>query len=462
MNAILIWVVFPLIVAGLLFLFQRWMQLITLLGAGVALSLAGLAWAFPVGKVVKLFSWNFEITGQISVYGRQIILTPGDWPILMLLYLMIAFWFLGSLAAKTPSHFVPLGLVSVAIIILGISIQPFFYAAILFEFVALLFVILLSVPGRPPTKGVLRFLVFQTLGMLFILFAGWSLSSIDLNALDTALLTRSLLIMGLGFSFLLGIFPFLTWFPMLTGQNNIYLTAFMFNLFLNGVILFGLDFLDQYAWVNEYFDIQGQLQAVGAIMLGTGGLLALFQRNLGRVLGYAMIAEIGRSLLALSLGSQGLGIYFALLVLQVCTLGLWALALNLLYSRTCDLDYSAVAGLLRRLPFPAVGILLAHFSLAGLPLLAGFPLYWALGSQLTQQASFWAAVWLLLGGIGLASGGMRALGVFVISSEESPELAALENFPKILLILGGLALIVFGLFPHYLIRIGENLSLAFQ
>jgi len=462
MNAILIWVVFPLIIGGLLFLFQSKRRLITLIGLGIAISLASLAWAFPVGKVFMLGSWNFEITGQFSVYGRQIILTQGDWPILTLLYLMIAFWFLGSLATNVPSTFVPLGMVGAAMIVVGISIEPSFYAALVFEFVALLFVILLSVPGRPLSKGVLRFLTLQTLGMLFILFAGWSFSQVDVNVIDTAILARPLVMMGLGFSLLLGIFPFSTWFPMLAGKNDPYLTAFVFNLFLNGGMLFGLDFLEKYAWVNEYIDILGAIQVVGAIMLGVGGVWAVFQRNLGRMLGYAMVAEIGCALLAYSLGVQGLSMYFALLIIQVFALAIWALALHLLYTQTQDLDYHAVAGIARHFPLLAAGILLAHFSLAGLPLLAGFPLQWALGSQLAQLDSYGIALWLLLGRIGLASGGVRTLGVLFARSEEMPEKAPLKYLPKVLLILGGLALIIFGFSPHYLIHVGEYLSLALQ
>jgi len=462
MNAVFIWVVFPLVIAGMLFLFQSQRRLITLIGTGVALALAGLAWAFPVGKVVRLGSWIFEITGQFSVYGRQIILTQGDAPLLALLYLMAAFWFIVSLAAKTPPHFVPLGMAGAAMIVIAISIEPFFYAAFAFELLALLFVILLSVPGHPPSKGVLRFLTFQTLGMLFILFAGWSLDRVDANVIDQVILARSLILMGLGFSLLLGIFPFMTWLPMLASQNTPYITAFVFNLLLTGGMLFGLDFLSRYAWVNEYFDIGGPLRVVGAIMLGVGGGWAILQHNLGRMLGYTMIVGVGSALLTLGIGLPGSSIYFALLIVQVFALGVWSLSLHFLYSRTHNLDYRAVAGLARRLPFPATGIILAHFSLAGWPLLAGFPLYWALGSQLARLDSFGAAVWLLLGSIGLAIGGFRTLGVLITSPEETPEQAPLKNFPRVLLILGGLTLIVFGLSPSYLIKIGEYLALAFQ
>lgn len=462
MNAVLIWVVFPLGIAFILFLFQRWKQIITLTGTGAALLLAGLAWLYPANNVMKLGPWTFEIVDSISVYGRQIILTHGDRPILILLYLMAAFWFLGSLAAKVPAHFVPFGMVATAIIIVSIFVEPFFYGVLLFEVVALLFIILLSVPGKPPTKGVLRFMAFQTLGIVLLLFASWLLSQILIEDVNQTLLRQALVAMGLGFSFLLGIFPFISWMPMISGQNNPYLVAFMFNVFLNGAMLFGLGFLDRYAWVQEYVNLQVHFQIVGAIMLGTGGLLAAFQRNLGQIMGYVMIAEIGRSFLAFGLGGAGTQTYFAMLIIQICAMGVWALSLSVIYSRLHNLDYHSVAGIAQQLPFPVIGILLAHFSLAGLPLFGGFPMYWSLGGQLISHAPLWIAIWLLFGSIGMLGGGLRSASVLITREENRPELAPSTDFSKALLILGGLSLIILGLLPHYLVHFVENLSLVFR
>ena len=209
MNAIVLWVFVPIGVALFLFAFQDRKRIITFIGAGLALVLAAFAWVFPVGKIIRLGSWNFEVTGQFFVYGRQILITPEDMPILIMLYLILAVWFLGSLVANTPSYFVSIGMIILALLVTAMSIEPFFYAAILFEFVVLLFVVLLSAPERSPTKGVIRFLIFQTLGMLFILFAGWLFSLIDIDLVDGKLFSRSLILMAIGFAFLLGIFHYL-------------------------------------------------------------------------------------------------------------------------------------------------------------------------------------------------------------------------------------------------------------
>ena len=43
---------------------------------------------------------------------------------------------------------------------------------------------------------------------------------------------------------------------------------------------------------------------VGLIMVVSGGLLAAFQRHLGRIMGYAVIVETGFSILTISLGGS--------------------------------------------------------------------------------------------------------------------------------------------------------------
>lgn len=462
MNAVFVWVGFPIGIALILFLFQRWKQVITIVGTSITLLLAGVAWLYPANNIMRLGPLTVEIIDHFSFYGSQIALTHADRPLLVLLYLMAAFWFLGSLAANVPAHFVPFGMVAVPILIASIFIKPFFYAALLFEFVALLFIVLLSVPGKPPTKGILRFMVFQILGMLFIVFASLLLRQINIENVDMNLLAQFLIVMGLGFSLLLGIFPFLTWIPMVAGQNEPYLTAFMLNILLNSIMLFGLRFLDQYGWFQDYVEIQTIFQVVGAIMLGAGGVWAAFQRDLGRMMGYVVIVEIGRSLLAFSLGRDGSEIYFALLIIQICALGIWALSLSIIYARLRNLDYHAVAGIARQLPLPVVGIFLGHFSLAGLPLFAGFPLYWALGSQLIAQAPLWITSSLLLGSIGLLGGGLRSVSVLLISEEEAPVVAESSTLSTALLLFGGVFLGILGLMPHYLVKFVESTFLVFR
>lgn len=452
MNAVVLWVFLPLLISSLLFVIQARKTWVTLLGAGFSALLALSVGILPVERAVRIGPWTVQLVGQFSIFGRQILITQSDRPFLMLLFLVTAFWILGSLVVDLPAYFGSLSLTVTTLIILGVSIQPIYYAALLFGFVALLMVIILSAPGSRPTPGVLRFLSFQTLGVLLILFSGWLLGWIDVQSVDLTLLVRSLILMGLGLAFLLGIFPFSTWVTMLARQNHPYLVAFVFTMFVNGVLLFTYEFFEEYGWIQEYINLERPLQVVGALMIGMGAIWAAFQNDLGRLMGAAMITEVGRSVLTLGLNQLNLEIFISAFLIQVLTFGIWGMGLSYLKKQTHSLDFKDIRGTLPEIPFIAGGILVAHFSLAGLPLLGSFPLYWLFESVLINQGVLWVGVWFFLGSVGLFLGGLRALGVMALASSESGSYAGSVLVQKILLSLGVGGLILTGLFFNSWLR----------
>jgi NADH-quinone oxidoreductase subunit N len=463
MSAPILWIVIPGVMAGMLYLLRRWERAAQVGGTLATLLLAWIAWQLPLGETVslgKLPGLSRETTifvaTTLTVLGRRFILTNAMRPILIMIYLGVAFWFGGALVARVSRLFIPLGLAIAALLTASLAVEPFFYAALIIEITALISVPILSPPGRHVGRGVLRFLTFQTMGMPFILLAGWALGDVTTYPSDPAVILRVAVFMAVGFTLLMAIFPFHTWIPMLAEEVHPYSAAFVFFILPTIVAMFGLEFLNRYSWLKSSATVFLALRFLGILMAAYGGIWAAFQQHLGRILGYTVIYETGLSLLAISLsgdpqeGQMLMGIFFALLAPRAIALALWSEALSVFQTRFPDLNFTSLSGAARQMPVASAGVLLAQFSTAGLPLLAGFPVQVALWSSLAGRAS--VGVFLaVLGNIGLLFAGMRTL-VVLITGAQDDAWSMQETRPQRFLIgTGGLLIFLMGIFPYWII-----------
>ena len=430
-----------------IFLLRRFYRSTVLVGILLASLLALLAWVVPIGKNINLGPWSFKLDEILSVLGRRFLLVDGERPMLSMVYLMAAFWFGAGYVARAGRMFVPLGLAMVALLIAALAVEPYLYAALLIELAVLVSVPILLIPGKPIGRGILRFIILQTIGMPFILFTDWMLTGVETSPGDMALVMRAAGMLGVGFLFLLAIVPFHTWVPMLAKDSHPFAVSYVFIMLSWMVFLFGLGFLDRYPWLRNNDQVYELLRLAGLLMVITGGIGAAFQRNLGRVLGFAVIAEIGFSLLAAGLRA-GLGLVFVMVLPRTLAFGVWSLALASLWNRNQDLNYANIQGIARKMPVIAGAIAVAQFSLAGFPLLAGFPVRLMLWDQLAVQAG-WEASVSLLGSIGLFASGLRTLAVLVTGPGDQPWKITETWQYLVFLFIGITALLLVGLFPQW-------------
>jgi len=453
----ILWIFLPLLAAGTSLFFLRYRNLLRWSGLGFGVALVASAIVLPIGEVFKFLFWEVRLSDQLLIFGRRFILSGADRPIVILLFSLWLFWLLIMDPKLVPIQFIPLSLAGICLILTSYSVEPIFYGALFFAFLALIFVVLLSPPGKEPTPGVLRFLIFQILGILFILFAAWLASWIDLNTGNQVMLARSLLILALGFSFLLSVFPFISWISMVGEKNHPFLSGFIFNTYFLGVFLFGTRFILEGGWIGQGVNIQAPLQIAGVIMLGFGGFMAVFSKHLGRLMGAMIIAEIGRSLLAISLFQAGFPIYFGMVILQSISLGVWSLSLTQLQQGIHDLDFQSAAGAARLWPVITSGLLLGYFALAGVPLLGGFPIYWALGSGLSFFP-LWINSVFVLSTLGLIFGGLRLLSVLTKHAGEESILILGEPFYRYLILGLNTLLILIGFLPQWIFGLTRTIS----
>jgi formate hydrogenlyase subunit 3/multisubunit Na+/H+ antiporter MnhD subunit len=310
MNAPTLWIIVP-IFFGALLLFIINQRVLSVLGGSAALALAFAALFIPIELALKLGPFSVKIDSSLTVLGRVLTIQSSEGPLLALIYGAAALWFFGAEASKTAPRLVPLGFMIIALMVASIAVEPFLYAALFIEMAILLAIPMLTPINKPPGRGVVRFLIYQTLAMPFILLAGWMLAGVEASPGDLALAAQSAAMLGLGFAFLLAIFPLYSWIPLLLEDISPYLVGFLLWILPTMTIIFGAGFLDRYSWLRNSSQLIPAMRSLGLLMVVSGGAFAAFQRHLGRIMAYGAIAETGFSLLALGLDSRiGIPILF--------------------------------------------------------------------------------------------------------------------------------------------------------
>ena len=471
MNAAIIWIFFPLLAAAFLYILRRYTLLVQIFGIIIVIFLAFLAWQLPIGRPIVLGPWQalpkLLITPSLSILGRQFVLEDSARSALMIIYIGASIWFIGSTGIKISRLFIPLGLAIAAILTASISVEPFIYAALLIEMAVIICVPILSPPGAPVSRGVLRFLVFQTIGMILLVFSSWVVGQVELNRIDTHLTIRAVTLLALGFMMAMSAFPFNTWVTLVAENAHPYEVAFVFFTLPELVSLFAYSLFVRYNWLQQTSTLYLLFSLLGLLMIVGGGVLAFFQNNLGRILGYAVITEIGIFIITIGqiltevqknpIGDANLiagvplaGFFFALLLPRGFTLALWALALTIIKQKTKSLDFQSVRGVGYSLPLVVLSLSLAGFSLAGYPLLAGYPVREVLGAGIAQQNQPLASL-TLLGYFGLAAAVVRSISLLFKNQEGQIRQIAETRLQIFLLVSGCLILFTVGLFPQIIL-----------
>lgn len=461
MNAPTIWIIFPLLL-GILLLFISNQRLLSVLGGSIAILLAVLAQFVPNEVALRIGSFSFRIDSDLIILGRSLVIPPTEGSLLALIYGAAALWFYGAEASKMATRLVPLGFMIIALMVASLAVEPFLYAALFIEMAILLAIPMLTSIYHPPGRGVVRFLIYQTLAMPFILLAGWLLAGVEASPGDLGLTVQSAAMLGMGFAFLLAIFPLYSWIPLLIEENSPYLVGFLLWILPTITIIFGAGFLDRYSWLRSSPQLILALRYVGLLMVVSGGAFAAFQRHLGRIMAYGSIAETGFSLLALSLDSRlGIPILFLLIPARALGLAVWSLSLTVITENVETMRFGAVRGVLRLTPLAGAGMAVATLSTGAFPLLAGFPSRLALWEGLSRD-SISAALWMAIGIVGLLTSAFRSLAVISMADEYTAWQTRESPTQLTMLGLGMIGLVLLGLFPQTVQLFLTNLPLMFE
>ena len=315
-----------------------------------------------------------------------------------------------------------------------------------------------------PSEAAIKYFVLGALASGVLLY-GFSMiygatGSLDLDRIAQASLGaqagRTLLVFGLvfvvsGIAFKLGVVPYHMWVPdvyhgaptpvtLLIGTAP-KLAAFAFTLRVLAGALKGLE-----------FDWQGMLIVLSLLSMVFGNLVAIAQVNLKRMLAYSTIAHMGYMLLgflAADLNGFSAAMFYAV---TYVLMSLVAFGMILLLSREsfeADLldDFK---GLNRRSPWWAFVMLLAMFSLAGIPPTLGFYAKFAVIEAAVNQGFVWLAVVAVLTSVVGAFYYLRVVKLMYFDDPPESAPAIAPGAARVLLSANGLLLLVPGLPPQIL------------
>jgi NADH-quinone oxidoreductase subunit N len=371
-------------------------------------------------------------------------------------YLLLLLATLGAMTMASAQHFVTL--------ILGLEILS----------ISLYVLIGYSEEGHPPLEAAVKYLILSgvasTTGLFGIALIYIATGTLTLPGQADAeligaradlylLAGQGLLFAGLAFK--LSLIPFHMWTPDVYQGAPAPVSGFLAAVSKGAVFAF----LMRYALTTDILSGSATADLIALIavvsMIG-GNLLALMQRSVKRMLAYSSIAHLGYLLIALlaigRLSDANLAVEAGLIYLTgyvLMTLAAFGVVATLSTpDQAMDADeIEAYEGLFWRHPLAASVLTVALLSLAGIPLTAGFIIKFYLFAA-GVSGSMWLLIWAMVLGSALAIYYyLRIILVMTRIAETHTEDRPASADGLVVLVLLGISLITFGVFPSPLIDV---------
>ncbi|MBN1310050.1 MAG: NADH-quinone oxidoreductase subunit N [Anaerolineae bacterium] len=259
-------------------------------------------------------------------------------------------------------------------------------------------------------------------------------------------LALALLFLVAGFGFKIAAVPFHFWTPDVYQGAPTPATAFISTAskaasFALLVRVFGA------AWPDAVVPLWTSiLAAVAAITMTLGNLLALVQRDIKRMLAYSSVAQAGYTLMGVialqsDLGVASVAFYMFMYVLTNITAFTVVIIVS---SATGSDEIKGFAGLSRRSPCLALGMVLALLSLGGVPPLAGFFGKFFLFSAAVEAGYVWLAILAVLNAIVALYYYLTVIKVMYVDETEDTSPIRAAQAPTIVLAITGAGILIIG------------------
>jgi NADH-quinone oxidoreductase subunit M len=287
-------------------------------------------------------------------------------------------------------------------------------------------------------------MVSYSLGMMAILIAGWLIEVGGATTSPESPARAASILLGLGLAILVITPPFHTWLTACADEAHPLPFVFVAVVLQTAGLFLLVNSLASYAWMRTDPLVYAFLRGIGLLMIVLGGLWCLVERRAPRLIGYTLLVDFGVSLLALSLATPGgPEIALGMAAARPLSVAVWAAGATNLFGEGSE-NAAAPRGI-RTLP--AAAALLGAFSLAGLPLTAGFPGPWM--TLANGQGSEPVVVAAVVFGLGTTWFAIARWG-WTLSNYPVWAGRPLRRGRTVALVAGSALILVFGVLPAWL------------
>lgn len=325
----------------------------------------------------------------------------------------------------------------------------------------------LRAPERGNEAGI-KYLILAAVSASFLLF-GMALIYARLGTMEFAkiavggaafandpILLSGLVLIVIGVGFKLAIVPFHMWTPDVYEGAPAPVSAFVATVSKGAMFALLLRFFTHIE-LHNYPGLVLLLSVISAASMFAGNLLALFQRNVKRILAYSSIAHQGYLLVAFlaGRGDSVMAVSYYLLAYFVSMLGAFGV-ITVISGKERDADtIDDYHGMAWRNPWLSAVLTVMLLSLAGIPLTGGF-----LGKYYVMAAGVGSALWVLVvilavnSAIGLYYYLRIVAALFSVPAElETQEIAAVEFSNGIMVSVLAVIIFALGIYPAPVLRI---------
>lgn len=416
--------------------------LVAAIGAG---SIAAFVLFVPFDEIFLFGSVSIKVTSEWIILGRMFSMSDAVRPLIGFLYLAGAFLLPAAWVVNATRFFPSVGLMILATVAASLMVDPFVFAAVFIELAAMEAVFILVTRQHPRSTGASRMLILYTFAMFSILFTGSLFEVAGITSATPELAIRVTFLLGFGFAILMTVPPFHLWLPKSADESDPYILVFILIILQSAGFFFLLRFLDSYIWLREQTVIFDGIRIAGIITTLLAVIFSASQRDLKKLMAYALLVDLGVMLIALGSGT-GVGFRVALSLSSVRVIALGVLAMGLSLLSNAELLQKNMRGVGYKMPFATVAFLVGLLSIAGIPLTAGFPGRWALLTVVLQTDRF-AAGTVIFSMIGLGVLVIRWAAI-LFGRGDAEGLIKMSKVPRGFLLGGIIFLLLLGLFPQ--------------